>query len=91
MTGRSLRNSSDQKRIKITEKRRVANQAAMSKLKTLTKKVLSLKDKETAEAELKAAVSFIDKTASKGRIHTNTAARRKSALTKYVNSLSAAK
>ncbi|MBU1677517.1 MAG: 30S ribosomal protein S20, partial [Bacteroidetes bacterium] len=42
------------------------------------------------EVTLKEAVSFLDKAVGKGRMHKNTAARRKSSLTKYVNGLSKA-
>ena len=41
------------------------------------------------ETSLKQAVSVIDKTAGKGRLHKNNAARKKSALTKFVNSIEA--
>ncbi|MCK5088044.1 MAG: 30S ribosomal protein S20 [Melioribacteraceae bacterium] len=78
---------SAKKRIRQSERRRVRNQAALSKVRTLIKKVHSEKDKAKAEEVLKEAVSYIDKTVSKGRIPKNTAARRKSALTKYVNKL----
>jgi small subunit ribosomal protein S20 len=82
---------SAKKRIKTNEKRRVRNKASMSALKTLTKKIHDPKEKENAEVNLKEAISFIDKTVSKGRLHKNTAARRKSSLTKFVNKLQAAK
>ena len=82
---------SAKKRIRTNERRRVRNKASMSSLKTLTKKVYDSKEKANAEANLKEAISFIDKTVSKGRIHKNTAARRKSALTRFVNKLEADK
>ncbi len=78
---------SAKKRIRQNEKRRLRNQASRSKINTLSKKVLKAKTKEEATELLKEAVSFIDKTVSKGRIHKNTAARKKSRLTRYVNSL----
>ena len=82
---------SAKKRIRQSERRRVRNQAALAKVKTLIKKVHSEKDKVKAEEVLKEAVSYIDKTVGKGRIPKNTAARRKSALTKYVNKLGSEK
>ncbi|MBL1214213.1 MAG: 30S ribosomal protein S20 [Ignavibacteriae bacterium] len=82
---------SAKKRIRTNERRRVRNKASMSSLKTLTKKVYDSKEKANAEVNLKEAISFIDKTVSKGRIHKNTAARRKSALTRFVNKLEADK
>lgn len=78
---------SAKKRIRTNARKHAINQAAASKLKTLVKKVKSTTDKEKAEAYLKEAVAQLDKNAARNRIHKNTAARRKSKLTKYVNSL----
>jgi len=78
---------SAKKRIRQNEKRRLRNQSTRSKINTLSKKVLRSKTKEEALNFLREAVAFIDKSTSKGIIHKNTAARRKSRLTKYVNSL----
>ena len=78
---------SAKKRIRTNERRRVRNQAAMSKIKTLVKKVHSSENKSDAETNLKEAVSYIDKNVTKGRLHKNTAARKKSALTKFVNNI----
>ncbi len=80
---------SAKKRIRQSEKRRVRNQAAQTKMKTLIKKVHTAKEKSAAEVVLKEAVSFIDKSVTKGRLHKNTAARKKSSLTRHVNSLEA--
>jgi small subunit ribosomal protein S20 len=80
---------SAKKRIRQSEKKRVRNQAALSRMKTLMRKVHSSEDKAAAEVTLKEAVSYIDKSVSKGRLHKNTAARRKSSLTRHVNSLKA--
>lgn len=80
---------SAKKRIRTNERRRQRNKASLSKVKTLYKKVLDSKEKETAEVNLKEAVAFLDRTAVKGRIHKNTVARKKSKLTKFVNSLEA--
>ncbi len=82
---------SAKKRVRSTKKRAVRNKAALTKVKTLVKKVLDLKDTVKAQESLKEAVAFLDKTASKGRMHKNTVARKKSALTKHVNKLTAAK
>lgn len=80
---------SAKKRIKTSEKKRVRNKAALSKVKTLIKKVYSTEDKAEATVVLKEATKVIDKTAAKGKIHKNNAARKKSALTKHVNKLAA--
>ena len=79
--------ASAKKRIRSNERKRIRNKAALSKVKTLMKKVFDSETKENAEENLKNAVSFIDKTAGKGRIHKNNAARKKAALTKFVNSI----
>ena len=78
---------SAKKRIRTSEKRRIRNKAALSKVKTLMKNVFDSTDKEVASENLKTAVAFLDKTANKGRIHKNNVARKKSRLTKYVNEL----
>ena len=68
-------------------KRRSRNVSNMSRLRTQIKTVLELTDKEKAQVEYSKAVSFIDKVARKGLIHKNTAARRKSQITRHLNSL----
>lgn len=80
---------SAKKRIKTSEKKRVRNKAALSKVKTLVKKIYSIEDKVEAAEVLKEATKVLDKTAAKGKIHKNNAARKKSALTKHVNKLAA--
>ena len=75
------------KRERQDKKRRVSNIAQMSKLKTAIKKVTSATDHEKAEVDYRAAVKQIDKAASKGLIKKNTAARRKSRITRHLNSL----
>ncbi len=82
---------SAQKRIRSNKRKQVRNKAALSKIKTLVKKVYATEDKAQAELVLKEAVSTLDKQTSKGRLHKNNAARKKSALTKHVNKLVAAK
>ena len=57
-------------------------------MKSVVKKVMSSKDKNEAETFYREAVSIIDNLTSKKILHRNTAARRKSSLTKHVNSLS---
>jgi small subunit ribosomal protein S20 len=81
---------SAKKRVLIAESRRQANMAARSKMKTQLKKfdeALKTGDKETVSKQLTASVKILDKTASKGIIHKNAAARRKSNLYKSYNQL----
>ena len=56
-------------------------------MKTALKRVRNAKDKEKAGAELKKAVKLLDQLASKGIIHRNNAANKKSSLTKFVTTL----
>ena len=75
------------KRIRISGKRRLVNRMKRSKLNTLIKAVRNSKNKEEGETNLKRAVPYIDKLATKGLIHRNKAANQKSKLMKYVHSL----
>src|SRR6056297_500198 len=75
------------KRLRQSKARRDHNRARRSKMRTLIKKVMSTENKEEAAAYLKDAVSLIDRLATKNIIHPNTAARKKSQLTTYVNNL----
>ncbi|MDO4242612.1 MAG: 30S ribosomal protein S20 [Actinomyces sp.] len=78
------------KRIKTNEKARLRNQSIKSELKTHVRRVreaVEAGDKEAAAALLKTACRKLDKAVSKGVIHKNQAANRKSKLAKRVNSL----
>jgi small subunit ribosomal protein S20 len=68
-------------------KHRIRNRAYVSKMKTAIKRVRSSKEKDKAAAALKRVVKLLDQLSSKGIIHRNNAANKKSSLTKYVNSL----
>ena len=73
------------KRNKQNEKRRMRNKAVKSSLKTAVRKFnesVTAGDPEAAEAELRAASRKLDQAASKGVIHKNQAANRKSAIAK---------
>ena len=82
---------SAKKRVRSTKKRQIRNKAALSKVKTLVKKVYDTEDPVKGQEYLKEATAFLDKTVSKGRIHKNTAARKKSSITLHVNKLTATK
>ena len=68
------------------EKARLRNKAVRSELKTRTKNVITeaTQDGENLEEATRLAIKKIDKAASKGVIHKNQAARRKSRLLKQV-------
>lgn len=83
---------SAKKRILTNAKKRAINKGANSKLKTLFNKAFEESEKTAvAEQSYKEAVSFIDKMVDKGRLHKNTGARKKSQLTKQLNSLTPVK
>ena len=76
------------KRERQDKKRRARNLDSLSRLRTGIKKVLSSSTKKEAELVYKDAVKIIDKAVSKNLIHKNTGARRKSQITRFLNSLS---
>ena len=66
------------------------NKANKSALKTIVKKfdaALVSGDKQNAEVAYKAAVQAVDKAVTKGLMHKNTAARKKSSMTLQLNKL----
>jgi len=78
------------KRIKTNEKASLRNKAVKSELKTNVRRVreaVAAGDKEAAASALVTASKKLDKAVSKGVIHQNQAANRKSALSKAVNAL----
>ncbi|MGA7722914.1 MAG: 30S ribosomal protein S20 [Ignavibacteriaceae bacterium] len=82
---------SAKKRIRTSARKRIVNKIAGSKIKTVVKKALLTSEKEEAEKLYKQAVAILDRSTTKGKIHLNTASRKKSALTKHLNSLTTAK
>ena len=74
------------KRNRTNEKARLRNKAVRSELKTRVKAALSTAESgaENSADALKLALKRIDKAATKGVIHKNAAARKKSRLTKRV-------
>ncbi|MFN3865213.1 MAG: 30S ribosomal protein S20 [Demequina sp.] len=78
------------KRIGTNEKSRQRNVAVRSELKTHVRRVreaVAAGDKAAAETALKTALTKLDKAVSKGVIHQNQAANRKSSLAKNVAAL----
>lgn len=78
---------SAKKRVRQNAKRRERNRKHRSKMRTLVKKTLQAEEKDNAQQYYKEAVSYIDKMATKGLVHQNFAARKKSRMTKHLNSL----
>jgi small subunit ribosomal protein S20 len=84
---------SAKKRIRQNAKRRLRNRDRKREIRLELKKMTSAitgGDKATATEELKKAQQALDRIATRGTIHKNTAARRKSKLAKRVNALGAA-
>lgn len=85
---------SAKKRVLIAQRNTERNTAFKTSIKTAIKKVLTCAASED-KAELNSLLSNVyqlcDKAVSKGILHKNTAARKKSRLTKAVNKLTAVK
>ena len=78
------------KRIKTNEKARLRNKAVKSSLKTAIRKFRAAAeagDAATAGVELRNASRALDKAVSKGVIHQNQAANKKSAMAKRAGAL----
>lgn len=81
---------SQKKRNLTNEKARLRNVAVRSEVKTVIRNVneaVVSGDKEKATEALRLAGKKLDKAVSKGVLHKNNAANRKSAIAKKVNSL----
>ena len=81
---------SAKKRILVNETKAARNKSIKSGVKTAVKKVdvaVAEGNKEAAAAALQNAISTIDKAATKGVYHKNTASRKISRLTKAVNNV----
>ena len=84
---------SAKKRVAVTEKKNTQNKMIKSAVKTAVKKynaLLAAGDLAEAEKLLPETVSVIDSAVSKGILHKNNAANKKSALAKNLNSAKAA-
>lgn len=80
------------KRVEVAERNRQRNVMVKSSIKTATKKVLESIDSnsDTIKTDLVAAISKLDKAVTKGILHKNTVARKKSRLMKKLNQAEAA-
>ncbi len=76
------------KRVEIAQKRTIRNASIKSAVKTAIRKyevALKSESREVAETTLRKALVALDKAVSKGVLHKNAAARKKSRLTKRFN------
>ena len=83
---------SAKKNIRKTERRRAVNRSRRGAMRTEIKKLRGLieaKDAEGATTQMAKTLPLIDRSAGKGTMHRNTAARTKSRLTRAVRGLSA--
>ena len=83
---------SAEKRHRQSEERRMRNRMAKSAVKTSVKKFVTLAQKKdpTAETALREMTKKIDTAARKGILKKNAAARKKSRMQKFFNSMKAA-
>ncbi len=79
--------ASAEKRVRQSARRHARNKGAISKMRTLIKKVRTTKEKDKARQALRVTVKYLDQLAAKGVIHRNKAANQKSKLTKIVNAI----
>ena len=83
---------SAKKRVLVAKRNELRNVAFKSSIKTAVKKALALAtadDKDALNAALSKVYQLCDKAVSKGILHKNTAARKKSRLTVAINKLQA--
>ncbi|HZK18258.1 MAG TPA: 30S ribosomal protein S20 [Clostridia bacterium] len=76
------------KRTRLSRERNLRNSRVKSVIRTATKRVyedIDGGDREQAQVILRDAISTIDRAVTKGVLHKNTAARKKSRLTKHFN------
>lgn len=81
---------SQKKRVLTNEKAHKRNVAVKSELKTLiraTREAIAAGDKEAATAKYQVAARKLDKAVSKGVIHKNQAANRKSGMALAINAM----
>lgn len=78
------------KRIRSNERKRIRNRVYNARTRTQVKKArvaIHGSDKDQAIAETREAIRLLDKSANKGIIHPNNAARRKGRLMNHLNAL----
>jgi small subunit ribosomal protein S20 len=76
-----------EKRVRITERQRAENIRYRSTVKTLTKRLqvaVEAGDAEAVATEHRSLVRWVDRAASKGALHANTAARKKAQAARLV-------
>ena len=80
------------KRVRVGERRRIRNRTYRSSARTMVRRaesIIASGDVDAAAEAVGNAVSMLDRTAGKGVIHPNNAARRKSRLMSKYNQMGA--
>lgn len=75
------------KRAEVAKQNTLRNAPIKKNVKTVVRKFVEADSKETAAAALKQAVEVLDKAVTKGVLHKNAAARKKSRLAKKLNNM----
>lgn len=75
------------KRLRQSQRRRAANKAKLSRLKTAIKRVRLATEPDPASKAFRHAARLLDRAVSQGLVHRNTAARNKSRLAAHVRRL----
>lgn len=78
---------SAKKRLRQSRKRREHNKDAKSSIRTVTKQLLQTEEPDEAEMLFRRASALLDRAARRSIVSENAASRRKSRLSRYVNSL----
>jgi small subunit ribosomal protein S20 len=78
---------SAEKRMRTSERRRAYNRMNKTRMKSALKDLRNTTDKTVAEEKYKSVSAILDRLATKGIIHRNTAAHRKSKLAKFIHTL----
>ena len=80
---------SNEKRMRTSSAARTRNRRNQSTSRVVEKRVLQAQNRVEADQLLLQAYKVLDRMASKGVIHANTAARHKAKMARHVNSLQA--
>lgn len=81
---------SAKKRVKVIATKTARNKAAKSNLKTVIKNAnVAVENNENSVEAVRLAIKKVDQAAAKGLLHKKTAARKKSALARKLNSVNA--
>ena len=78
---------SAERRVRLSEKKKDQNKAEKTKMRNLIKRVREAETPEEGAKAYRETTAVLDKLATKGVIHKNLAANKKSRLSKFVKSI----